>query len=176
MNGRSRAAVVLAASVAAVVMLSATAGAASIPYPTSPNATVLRIAILGAPGSPGGPSLAIRGDGTAVIQTALRGPGSASPEPLVFRVKASGIEKVLRAARAAGLLRRTDYGQATVGDHSTTVVQLDAAGHRRTVRVDSLRVPASDTGLSPTVQTARRALRAFTQQVTTPSFYDGVRR
>ena len=85
------------------------------------------------------------GDGIAVIQTTLRGPGHAAPEPLVFRIDEAGLQRVLRGAESAGLLRHTDYGRRVVGDARLS------AGQR----------------------SARAALRVFAGRVTDPSFYRG---
>jgi hypothetical protein len=121
----------------------------------------------------GGPSVAIADNGDAVIQPTLGGPGHVSPEPLVFRIDGSGRQRVLAAARRAGLLRRTDYGHPAVTDHRVTLVVVDTGHGIRQVRVDGLTDTSGDGGLTASQRSARAALRVFAARVTDPSFYEG---
>jgi hypothetical protein len=144
--------------------------------PHGPDAVVLRVTTIAPPGVPGGPTVTIRRDGWAVIQPTLAGRGHPSPEPLVFQIDKAGEERVLRAIADAGLLRRTEYGDARVTDHRVTIIEVNAVGHHRVVRVDALGLGAAGQGLPAGVRSARAALRTFAIRVTRPTFYDGARR
>jgi hypothetical protein len=83
------------------------------------------------------------------------------------------VQRALRAARKAGLLRTKvrDYGDAGVSDQGTTTVEVHAGGVDHTISVYALLLEDGDRGLTARQQRARRALRAFVDKVTRASFY-----
>ncbi len=151
------------------------AGAAPLPHPTRGDVLVLRLTTVAPPGEWGGPTVVVWGDGHAVVQPKLGGPGHVSPEPLVFRINEAGLQRVVRGAASAGLLRHTDYGAPAVTDHRVTVVMIDVGAGRRVVQVEGLADRAADAGLTARQRSARAALRAFAGRVANPSFFDGTR-
>jgi hypothetical protein len=159
----------IGAGVAGTLLAIAPPGA--IPHPDTATAVVLRVTTVAPPGHRRGPMVSIRGDGSVVLQPALRGAGHPSPEPLVFKISERGIQRVLRSARAAGLLGDTRYGRTRVTDHRVTVIEVTAAGRHRVVRVEGLALFAFDSGVTGPERAARRALHAFVRRVTAPAFY-----
>ena len=96
-------------------------------------------------------------------------PGS-GPE---LRVTERGIQRLLREARAAGLLADTDFGEALVTDQGTTTVTVTAGGRTREHSVYALELPDGDRGLPRPQQAARRHLRRFLHSLGAPSYWNG---
>jgi hypothetical protein len=163
----------LGAAVSAA-LLTIVAPAAPIPHPGGSTALLLHVSVVAPAGQRGGPSVTIRGDGSTVLQPRVGGPGHASPEPLVFRISEAGVQRVLRAARRAGLLQPTSYGRTRFTDHRVTVVEIRADHQHRVVRVEALALTAYDAGVSGRQRAAREALRFFVRRVTSPVFYASV--
>lgn len=113
------------------------------------------------------------GDGRIVIVPPSTSTAPPLPEAIVVRVSEDGIQRLLRGARTAGLLRTTDYGEAGVTDQGTSVIDVDAAGRTRTVDVYALLLPEGDRGLSRAQRLHRRALRGFLHDAADPDFYEG---
>jgi len=153
-----------------LTMGASTAGAAApIPYPTDPDAVILRVE--SSPNGWGGEYP----DGSNVTLYADRvsiDPVEADA-PDVFEIDEATVQRALRAARKAGLLRTKvrDYGEAGVTDQGTTVVEVHAGGVDRTFSVYALLLEEGDRGLTAQQQRARRALRAFIDKVTHAAFY-----
>jgi hypothetical protein len=156
--------VISCAAVVLLAVLAPVAGASRpIPHPRGASDVVLRIHHdrngWGAE-YPDGVDVTVYGNGTVVI----RRPGAsddAPPEPERVHVDEAGLQRLLREARKAGLLRDTDYGEAMVTDQGTSTITIDAGGDRRTVRVYALLLPDGDRGLTRDQREARGALRRF---------------
>jgi len=145
------------------------AAAAPIPYPTEADAVILRVE-----SSPNGWG-AEYPDGANVTVYADRvsiDPVNADA-PDVFEIDEASVQRALRAARKAGLLRTKvrDYGEAGVTDQGTTEVEVHAGGVDHTFSVYALLLEEGDRGLTAQQQRARRALRAFVDKVTHAAFY-----
>lgn len=108
----------------------------SIIYPSDADALVLRVEV-------GGgfvpvesvfttmPVLSVYGDGRAISQGPIPAiyPGPALPNLQVAKISPAGMQRLLAAAREAGLLERgLDYGQPAVADGSTTTFTVGADG------------------------------------------------
>jgi hypothetical protein len=89
------------------------------------------------------------------------------------RVTERGIQRLLRDARAAGLLTDTDFGQAGVTDQGTTRVVVNAGGATHTTDIYALELPDGDRGLRQPQKAARRHLRRFLHSVGDPSYWGG---
>ncbi|MHB9149684.1 MAG: hypothetical protein ACYC33_06315 [Thermoleophilia bacterium] len=111
-------------------------GSGSIVYPSSADALVLRVEV-------GGgfvpveavftnmPMLSVYGDGRAISQGPIIAiyPGPALPNLQVAKISPAGMQKLLAAAREAGLLEHgVDYGQPAVADGATTTFTVAAEG------------------------------------------------
>ena len=84
-----------------------------------------------------------------------------------------GLQRLLRGARAAGLLDDTDFGQAGVTDQGTTVVDVNASGDIHTADIYALELREGDRGLPRAQASARRHLRRFLHSVGDPSYWGG---
>ena len=93
--------------------------------------------------------------GMEIVSSPSGGAG-ADTTPALFQLDEATVQKVLRAARRAGLLRekKRDYGQSGITDQGTTAVEVHAATVDRAVSVYALLVPAGDRGLTPSQQRA----------------------
>jgi hypothetical protein len=136
--------------------------------PTGPEQVVLRV-------STGGgyvpqdvalsqiPELTVYGDGRVVFlgPTTLEYPGAALPNLRELRLSDEGIDRIVRLARAAGLLDRRPprYGTPGVTDNPSTTVTVNANGKPRTVSVYALGF--DDERLSERAQANRRRLQRF---------------
>jgi hypothetical protein len=116
---------------------------------------------------PDATNLFMYGDGRIVMQ--VRG----SPDASELRVTERGVQRLLRGARAAGLLDDTDYGEAGVTDQGTTTVEIDAEASHHTFSVYALELPEGDRGLPRAQRAARRGLRRFLHAVGSSSYFDG---
>jgi len=172
----TRAAAVTLAGATLLMLVSPAAGAAApIPHPTEPDAVILHVETspngFGGEYDDGG-SVTIFPDRVEFEPTQAGGAG-ADTAPVVFQLDEASVQRALRAARRAGLLRgkQRDYGDAGVTDQGTTVVEIHAGSVDRTISVYALLLPEGDRGLAPGQQRARKALRAFVHKVTTAAFY-----
>lgn len=126
----------------------ATAGSGSIPYPTGADDVVVRIAQVGG-FVPAGtafvevPDLLVTGDGRLFqpgMQT-LQYPGPLLPAITLGSITPTGIERLLAAAQAQGLLAEPvpEYApNSQVADAPSTVVELQAGGVHVTHQADAL--------------------------------------
>jgi hypothetical protein len=148
-----------------------------IPHPTGPGDVVIHIEH--SPNGWGaeyaeGSTVTVYGDGRIVI-VPPSGPGSDGPplpEATVLRVTEDGIQKVLRAARRAGLLQSTDFGEPGVTDQGTSVIDVTTTGEPRTTSVYALLLEEGDRGLTRTQRANRAALRDFAGRAADPDFYE----
>jgi hypothetical protein len=83
------------------------------------------------------------------------------------------LQRLLRDARAAGLLDDTDFGQTGVTDQGTTAVDVNAGGDQHAIDVYALELPEGDRGLPQAQKVARRHLRRFLHSVGDPSYWSG---
>lgn len=111
-------------------------GGGSIDYPTDADTLVFRVE------AGGGfvpveavftnmPVLSVYGDGRAISQGPIIAiyPGPALPNLQVAKISPAGMQRLLAAAREAGLLERGgDYGQPAVADGATTTFTVAAEG------------------------------------------------
>jgi len=102
------------------------------------------------------------GDGRAVY-----GDGSQ------VRVSERGLQRLLRGARAAGLLNDTDFGQVGATDQGTTAVDVNAGGDKHSTDIYALELPEGDRGLPQAQKAARRHVRRFLRSVGDPSYWNG---
>jgi hypothetical protein len=161
--------VTLAATFASLTVSTAGATGAGrsrrIPHPTSADVVVFHTESSrnGWGGEyPHATEVTVFGDGRVVY-----GDGSE------LRVTERGLQRLLRDARAAGLLDDTDFGQAGVTDQGTTTVEINAGGGAHTVAVYALELPEGDTGLPKAQRTARRELRRFLHALGKESYWNG---
>jgi len=89
------------------------------------------------------------------------------------RVTERGLQRLLRDARAAGLLNNTDFGQAGVTDQGTTSVVVNAGGAAHAADIYALELPEGERGLPQPQKAARRHLRRFLHSVGDPSYWSG---
>ena len=112
------------------------------------------------------------GDGRIVIVP----PSTAAAPPLPgatgLYVSEAGVQRLLRAARAAGLLRATDYGDAGVTDQGTSHIEATTAGRTQRTDVYALLLREGDRGLTRAQRVHRSRLRAFVHDAADPAFYD----
>lgn len=152
----------------------------AIPHPTGPDDVVLHIEH--SPNGWGGEyadgsGVTVYGDGRIVI-VPPSGAGTHDPplpEATVLRVTEDGIQKVLRAAKRAGLLRGADYGEAGVTDQGTSVFEITTAGEPSTTSVYALLLEEGDRGLTRKQRANRVALRELARGAADPDFYEGTR-
>ena len=118
--------------------------------------------------------MTVRADGEVVIARPATVVGAENaPEPIVLHVNERGLQRVLRAAEAAGLLAATppDVGEPGVTDQGTTAIHVTAGTADRTVHAYALLLKEGDSGVTPAQRDARRALRRFVHRVADPAFY-----
>lgn len=150
---------------------------AAIPHPTAPDAVVIHIehSPNGWGGEyPEGAGVTIYGDGRIVIvpPSGAGRNGPPLPEATVLHVTEDGIQRALRAAKRAGLLRDTDYGEAGVTDQGTSVFEITTQGEPRITSVYALLLEEGDRGLTHKQRANREALRQLSHDVTDADFYE----
>jgi hypothetical protein len=114
-----------------------------IPHPTGAGDLVLRADEAGGFLPPGSqldkavPHVSVYGDGRVIVRgpATEQVPGPAMPNVQEFRVDQDGVQRILAAARDAGVLddHPPNYGRPEVTDLDTTTVVVDAAGKRHEV-------------------------------------------
>ncbi|MFL6243303.1 MAG: hypothetical protein ACJ73V_09805 [Acidimicrobiia bacterium] len=108
------------------------------------------------------PKVSVFADGRVVVlgPTTLEFPGPALPNLQEFRVTDDGLDRILRAARDAGLLadESPDYGEPGVTDQATTTVTVRADGRTRQVDVYALGFTGRVSGVTPEQSQRRRGL------------------
>jgi hypothetical protein len=149
----------------------------AIPHPTGPDDVVIHIehSPNGWGGEyPEGSGVTVYGDGRVVIvpPSGAGGDDPPLPEATVLRVTEDDIQKLLRAAKRAGLLRDADYGEAGVTDQGTSVFEV-TTGATHTASVYALLLEEGDRGLTRKQRAHREALRAFAHDAVDPDFYEG---
>jgi hypothetical protein len=167
---RTRRITFVAIAVVTIFAFAAPAGAARpIPHPTDPSTVILRVE--SSPNGwgaeyPDGSNVTLYADRVEIDPVGDDGPD-------VFEVDEASVQRALRAARKAGLLRSKarDYGEAGVTDQGTTEVEVHAGAVDHTFSVYALLLEEGDRGLTAQQQRARRALRSFIDKVTHASFY-----
>ncbi len=154
-----------------------TAPVAPIPHPTGPDDVVLRIESdrNGWGGEyEDGHDVTVYGDGRVVIVPPSDADGPDVPEATVLQVGEDGVQKILRGARRAGLLKATNYGEAGVTDQGSVTFEVTTAGEPRTTSVYALLLPEGDRGLPHKQQVLRQRLRTFVHHAADPEFYGTV--
>ncbi len=157
-------------TVVAVGCARANGGSGGVGHPTGSNDLVLRVETAGGLLAPGYaltqiPEFSLYGDGRLVRPGPMIEiyPGPALPNLLVTSISEGGIQAILRAAGAAGLLgadRR--YSMPTVSDAPTTTFTVISGGTRHVVSAYALGVTAGPAGqMSQGESRARAALVAF---------------
>lgn len=149
---------------------------ATIPHPSAPDAVVLHVehSPNGWGGEyPEGAGVTVYGDGRIVIVPPSGADSSAPPLPeaTVLHVTEEGIQKVLRAAKRAGLLRGADYGEAGVTDQGTSVFEVTTSD-TSTISVYALLLEEGDRGLTRKQRANREALREFAHDAADADFYE----
>jgi hypothetical protein len=142
-----------------------------ISHPTGPTDLVLRVAFEGgfAPQEillTQTPGLSLYGDGTLITQGAQTAifPGPAIAPLQMTRVTDTGMQRILRAARAAGLMGPDrHYENNSVADASTTVFTLNAGGGVHRISAYAL-FDAEDTMMIPADHREPRRLLLALQQ------------
>jgi hypothetical protein len=146
-------------------------GSGGIEHPMGPNDLVLKVETGGGFVAPAAhfkefPSFALYGDGRQVSQGPQIEiyPGPALPNLQVTRITEDGVQAILEAAKAAGLLgpdRRYDF--QTISDAPTTTFTTVAAGSRHVISVYALgeATGAGGQGIPPDELKARQALAGF---------------
>jgi hypothetical protein len=150
---------------------------APIPHPTGPDDVVIRIDSdrNGWGGEyDDGHDVTVYGDGRVVIVPPSDRDGPDVPEATVLHVGEDGVQKILRAARRAGLLKATDYGEAGVTDQGSVAFEVTTSGEPRITSVYALLLPQGDDGLPPKQQVLRQRLRTFVHRASNPEFYPTV--
>jgi len=111
------------------------------------------------------PDFRLYGDGTVFA----RGEGTGLPALSTYALSPEGVEAVLRAAAAAGLLAESPpYGEPAITDVGSTVVALQANGRRYEHAAFALGFELDgDQLLTQEQRAARKALRGFVELVTT---------
>jgi hypothetical protein len=147
-------------------------GSGGIEHPMGPNDLVLKVEIGGGFIAPAAhfrelPSFALYGDGRLITpgpQIEIY-PGPALPNLQVTRITEDGVQAILEAAKAAGLLgpdRRYDF--PTIADAPTTTFTVNAGGGRHVISVYALAEAQQgppQQGMSQGDLEARQALAAF---------------
>jgi hypothetical protein len=146
-----------------------------IQHPTGTNDLILRIEFVGGFVAPSAtvaqiPTWSLLGDGSIITQGPQIEiyPGPALPNLLVTDVTEAAIQKILGAARDAGLLGppfdfSTNVGIADAPDTKFTVV---AEGQRHETSVYGLGIDAASGVITPEEQAARKALVDFQAELT----------
>lgn len=150
---------------------------APIPHPTGPDDVVIRIETdrNGWGGEyEDGHDVTVYGDGRVVIVPPSDADGPEVPEATVLQVGEGGVQKILRAARRAGLLKATDYGEAGVTDQGSVTLEVTTSGEPRVTSVYALLLPQGDDGLPHKQQVLRQRLRTFVHRASNPAFYGTV--
>lgn len=142
-----------------------------IEHPMGPNDLVLKVATGGGFVAPAThykefPSFALYGDGRLIMQGPQIEiyPGPALPNLQVTRITEDGVQAILEAAKAAGLLGPDQkYEFMTISDAPTTTFTLVAAGSRHVISVYALSeaTGAGGQGIPPAELQARQALAGF---------------
>jgi hypothetical protein len=150
-------------------------GSGGIEHPMGPNDLVLKVATGGGFVAPAAhykefPSFALYGDGRLITQGAQIEiyPGPALPSLQVTRITEDGVQAILEAAKAAGLLGPDrKYEFMTISDAPTTTFTLVAAGSRHVISVYALSeaTGAGGQGIPPAELQARQALAGFLGQL-----------
>jgi hypothetical protein len=164
---------VLVGGALASTTIPAAAAAPAIPHPTGASSVV--VSIVHEPNGWGadyddGFDVLVFGDGRVVISPPASGDVLA-PTLREFRVSERGLQRLLRAARRAGLLTKTNFGDAGVTDQGTSEIRVVAAGKARTFLVYALLLEDGDRGLPSRQRDARQALRRFVHNAARRSFY-----
>lgn len=146
---------------------------AGIDHPTGPDQLVLRIDTDGGFVAPGFilthiPEFSLYGDGRIVMpgpQIAIY-PAPALPSLVEMQVSEAGIQRILEAASAAGLLGPDLHYQAIgIADAGTTTFTLVSGGARHTVSAYALGIDASVPQAGPDAA-ARKQLAALRDRLT----------
>jgi hypothetical protein len=142
-----------------------------IEHPMGPNDLVLKVITGGGFVAPAThykelPSFALYGDGRLITQGAQIEiyPGPALPSLQVTSITEAGVQAILEAAKAAGLLGPDrSYDFQNISDAPTTKFTVDAAGGAHVMSVYALyeAAGAGGQGPSPDEVQARQALSAF---------------
>lgn len=156
-----------------VALASTTTAAAAIPHPSGADAIV--VSIEHERNGWGfeyhdGVDVRVYGDGRVVISPPATD-GRPRPRSRELHVGDRAVQRLLRAARRAGLLTGTDFGDAGVTDQGTSVIRVAAAGGVRTFAVYALLLEEGDTGLAREQRAAREALRRFVHVAARASWY-----
>ena len=151
----------------------------SISYPTDPNELVLRLRYVGGFAPPSAhlmdlPVVSVYGNGTVIVPgpQIMIYPGPALPNLQQATITPSGMQILLEAGRAAGLLGRdAHYDLGGIMDASTAEFTLNAEGRKHTVSAYALmegggREPDLPPGTDPAVADARAKLSLFQGQLT----------
>lgn len=150
----------------------ASGGRGRISHPTGATDVVVRVLTGGGFVAPelrtaNLPEVTVYGDGRVIIvgPTALRYPGPALPNLQEFRVTDAGLQRILDAARDAGLLdaKAPSYGRPNVTDLPTTRVIVDAARRRHDVSAYALGAEHGVSGVNEAQREARQRLTNFTR-------------
>jgi hypothetical protein len=166
-------AILVAFVAAACGQLGAPTASPAITYPMGPNDLVLRVS------SSGGlvpanvhltqlPTLSLYGDGRLITMGAQVAifPGPAMPPLQLTQVTPTGMQRILRAAQAAGLLgpdRHYDY--PGIADAGTTEFTLAANGQTHKVSAYALFEGGDLTQLPPADRQARQLLLEFQEDL-----------
>jgi len=139
-----------------------------IDHPSGADDLVLQVHTAGglaAPPLAAVPQLSVYGDGRVIVvgPTTLEYPGAALPNLQQGFLSDEGLQEVLRAAGAAGLLgdEEPDYGDPGITDMPTTEVVINAGGVERDVSAYALDFVDGDDDLEPAQREARQRLRDF---------------
>jgi hypothetical protein len=163
-----------AAVLAALLLLSAGCAAGGgdqdrISHPTGPTDLVLRVSVSGGFVGPAVrlselPGLSLYGDGRVITQGAQTAifPGRAMPPLVVTRVTDAGMQRLLRAARSAGLMGPDrHYDHQGVADAGTTTFTLVAGGAIHQVSAYALFDEPDTSMVRPEDRQPRRLLLEF---------------
>jgi hypothetical protein len=151
----------------------ASPSADTISHPTGPTDLVLRVSVSGGLIGPsvrltGFPSLSLYGDGRLIMPGAQIEiyPGPAMPSLQVTRVTEAGMQRILRAARSAGLLgpdRHYDY--QGIMDAGTTTFTVNAGGAIHRISAVALSEGQDLSRVPEDEREPRRLMAAFQQDL-----------
>jgi hypothetical protein len=114
------------------------------------------------------PEISLYGDGRLVTQGAQIAifPGPAMPPLIETRTNDAGIQRILRAAKAAGLFGPDQHYPARgVADAPTTTFTVAAGGGIHRVSAEALGIDAAAPGMPETERQARKLLTAFREDM-----------
>ena len=111
------------------------------------------------------PAISVFGDGTFIVPgpTTLEYPGPALPNLQQGRLRDGEVERLLNAARDAGLLddEPPDFGDPGVTDMPSTTILIDAGGAQHRVSIYALDFVEGDSNLDDNQRAARDRVREF---------------